>query len=213
MSKVPNPIRIYRMVHWENVEFILNNGLSCREHPNADSDYINIGHRQLISDRHNYPVKIDNGGTLGEYVPFYFAGHSPMLFLIMNGFSGVTRRPQEDIVFVATTFEAIQEHNLEYVFTDRNAKLSLSNFYNQQKDFNKLNWTAIKSKNWNATEDDLERKDLKQAEFLIRNYVPISCIKALIVKSENRKIHFEKLITKLDLNIKVFIDSTNKLYY
>lgn len=88
------------MVHWQNIPHILQYGLCCRTHTNADPDFINIGHKQLISDRDLHEVNIKGMGTLGEYVPFYFAGHSPMLYLIKNGYQGVQIRPQEDLIFL-----------------------------------------------------------------------------------------------------------------
>lgn len=210
---VPEIINLYRMVHWQNVEYILQNGFCSREHPNMDPDYISIGHRQLISDRHAHPVPLANAGNLGEYVPFYFAGHSPMLYLIYNGYQGVSQLPQKDIVFMVCKFHNIQNSGLEYLFTDRNAKISVANFYNQKADFDKLNWDCIQSKNWKNDESNYSRQDYKQAEFLVRHQVPVEYITALVVKNEERKAYFEDLITKLALNIAVHIDTKNLLYY
>ncbi|MEM0577004.1 type II toxin-antitoxin system toxin DNA ADP-ribosyl transferase DarT [Flavobacterium polysaccharolyticum] len=210
---VPEKIYFYRMVHWQNVEYILQNGLCCRDHVTADPDYINIGHLQLISDRHDHPIALPNAGSLGDYVPFYFAGHSPMLYLIKNGYQGVTKRPQEDIVYLVCKFETIENSGLEYVFTDRNAKISIANFYTNKQDFEKLHWEVINSKHWNNDESNWSRQDYKQAEFLIKNHVPVQYINAIVVKNEERKIYFEELLTKLALDIKVLIDVNSKLYY
>lgn len=65
-------------------------------HPLADPAYRNIGNRTLIRDREEYRVPIPPGGTLGEYIPFYFGGHSPMLLNIKGGRQGVERIPQRD---------------------------------------------------------------------------------------------------------------------
>lgn len=210
---VPENIFLYRMVHWQNVEYILLNGLCCREHTNADPNYINIGHSQLISDRHNHPIALPNAGNLGEYVPFYFAGHSPMLYLIKNGYQGVTKRPQEDIVYLVCKFETIENSGLEYIFTDRNAKISITNFYTDKQDFEKLHWEIINSKHWNNDESNWSRQDYKQAEFLIKNHLPIQYVYAIVVKNEKRKLYFEEILTKLALDIKVYVDKTSKLYY
>lgn len=210
---VPEKIWLFRMVHWQNVEHILRHGLCRREHPLADPNYINIGHNQLITDRHDYPIPLEGAGNLGEYVPFYFAGHSPMLYAIMNGYLGVQRRPQYDIVFVVSSFEKIQSSGLEFVFTDRNAKKAIANYYNQVVDFNKIDWAAVKSKVWENTIDYLDRKELKQAEFLARNHVPAHCIEMLVVKTNERKEYFEKIMRSLGLGIPVRVDNLQKLYY
>lgn len=201
------------MVHWQNVEYILRNGMACREHENADPDYINIGMRSLIEDRHVHPIPVLGAGNLGEYIPFYFAGHSPMLYLIKNGYGGVTKRPQNDIVFILVKYESIKEAALPFVYTDRNAKLAVAKFYTKEDDFDKLNWSVIRSKQWDNDNTQLSRRDLKQAEFLVRQHIPVTRIYALVVKSEDRKQYFENIITTLGLTIKVHIDNGCKLYY
>lgn len=213
MSEHPEKIWLFRMVHWQNVEYILNNGLCCREHDNADKDYINIGMSSLIKDRHEHPIPIDGAGNLGEYIPFYFAGHSPMLYLIKNGYSGVTQRPQSEIVYIVTSYEAIKEAKLQFVFTDQNAKIAVANFYTQEKDFGQLDWEVIRAKDWKNDNENLDRRDLKQAEFMVRHHIPVNCIYALVVKSEERKEYVEDLITNLGLTIKVIVDNNHKLYY
>lgn len=179
----------------------------------ADPNYINIGHRQLITDRHIHPIPIEGAGNLGEYVPFYFAGHTPMLYLIMNGYKGVARRPQVDIVFLVSTIQKVLDEGLEYVFTNMNAKLRLADFYKDIQHLDQIDWTVVNSKQWGAQDGDLSSKDLKQAEFLIRNTVPVSCLHALVVKTEERKTYFDELINELELDLPVYIDKSCKLYY
>jgi hypothetical protein len=210
---IPETIHIFRMVHWQNVEYILHNGICCQNHIKADPNYINIGHSKLIGDRHDHPVQIPNGGALGDYIPFYFAGHSPMLLMIKNGTGPVEKKPQEDIVFLISTFDKIQQAGLEFVFTDMNAKLKVAHYYNEKKDFSKLNWEIIQSKYWSNLENNLSSKDYKQAEFLIRDFMPINCLTHIAVLNEVRKQYFDEMIAKLALNIVVGIDNRRNLYY
>lgn len=210
---IPNEIYLFRMVHWKNVEHILENGLYSRESPNANPNYINIGHSKLIDDRHLYPVKIQNGGHLGEYIPFYFWGHSPMLYMIMNGYQGVTKRPQEDIVYIVCPFEWIKNAQLEYVFTDMNAKIAVARYFREEKDFDKIRWNIIKDQYWKNDEHNIAKRDYKQAEFLIRDSVPVDCIAHLITKTAERKKYFEKMIQKLSLSIRVYEDKKCQLFY
>lgn len=207
------PQFIYRMVHWQNVEYILHHGMCCSEHALKDPNYINIGMRSLITDRHDYPIPLEGKGNLGEYVPFYFAGHSPMLYLIKDGKSGVEKRPQEDIVFIVCKYETIKTRGLPFVFTDKNAKIAVANFYCDEADFKRLDWESIKARYWESNESNLARRDLKQAEFLIHQQVPVDCIHALVVKTADRKAYFEEKIRNLGLTITVHIDESCKLYY
>jgi len=52
----PDPVYIFRMVHWQNIEYILSHGLCCKGHPRRDVSYINIRSQSLISARENYPI-------------------------------------------------------------------------------------------------------------------------------------------------------------
>src|SRR5690606_25951810 len=110
------------------IEYILRHGLCSNNHILKDPQYINIGHPQLIADRYEYPIPLVGYGNLGEYISFYFWGHSPMLYLIMHGFKGVTQFPQEDIVYLVIDSKQIIEADFQYVFTDRHAKVKLAKF-------------------------------------------------------------------------------------
>lgn len=201
------------MVHLDNVRYIVQNGICCKEHPLADPGYIDIGHRELIQDRHNYLVPISGRGQLGQYIPFYFAGHSPMLYMIKNGYQGVQRRPQEDIVFIVSSVNRIKELGLPFLFSDRNAKISVAKFFEDEGDFDKLRWDVILSQDWKNTESDIARRDFKQAEFLVREYVPVSAIECLVVKTEAKKRILEEMIATIEASMPVFVDERNKLYY
>ena len=209
-----NKIILYRIVHWQNVEYMLHHGLYHAGHALSDPNYINIGHKQLIADRHEHTItKLPDAGNLGEYVPFYFGPHSPMLLMIKNGTPPVAQRPQEDIVYIITSVKTVKETNCEYCFTDMHAKLALADFYRDDADFDKIDWEVVKAKFWNNIPEYQDKQDRKQAEFLVRHHVPVSCINWLGVKTEERKRYFEKIISSLGLPVKVYLDSQNSLYY
>lgn len=203
------------MLHWQNVEHVLRNGICCKGHENADPNYVNIGHKQLIEDRNEYDIEgVDGAGNLGEYVPFYFAGHSPMLLQIMSGRNAqVEQRPQNDIVFLLSSFDLIKQHHLEFVFSDMHAKRALARFYNNEEAFKHLKWHVIKSRDWKNTEEDFSRMDYKQAEFLVRNIVPVGCISHIVVYTEERKQYFFELVKRLNLDIEIAVDVRRRLYY
>jgi len=89
---------------------------------------------------------------------------------------GVKQRPQADIVYIVSNVDRIKQEGLDFVFTDRNAKLTLARFFYDPRDFIELDWNIIQKKTWTNTERKPDRKDLKQAEFLVRNEMPVSCI-------------------------------------
>jgi hypothetical protein len=122
-------------------------------------------------------------------------------------------RPQEDIVFVVTTFDQIKQAGYEFVFTNMNAKIALANYYDQETDFDKIKWEIVRNKDWKSDEYNIGRQDYKQAEFLVRYFISVDCIKYLVVKTEERKNYFQKIIANLGLDITVGVDTKLTLYY
>lgn len=77
----PNPIYIYHITPIENLHMILNTGelLAKRVLDRMNTGYTNIAHQNIQDRRAETPVPCGPGETLHDYVPFYFAPHSPML--------------------------------------------------------------------------------------------------------------------------------------
>ncbi|MDR0971249.1 MAG: DUF4433 domain-containing protein [Bacteroidales bacterium] len=205
---------IFRMVHFNNMEYLLQKGICAQNHKLADPNYIAIGDPILIPQRNTFEVKIPPGGNLGDYIPFYFGGHSPMLLNMKTGHRGIIKINQADIVFIVCSIENIvNDCSNRWCFTDGHAKNSITNFYNLVDDLDKIDWEIVMAQMWNNTDEDFDRMRRKQAEFLIKDYVSISCIKVLVVFNKQRKEQLEKIVQQLKLNIPVKVDTKKQLYY
>ncbi len=88
----PEKALIFRITHRVNLTGILANGLYCRNSSRIDPNFVSIGNPDLIINRHNHPVPVPPGGTLSDYIPFYFTPLSMMLYNINTGFRGVRKR-------------------------------------------------------------------------------------------------------------------------
>ena len=120
---------------------------------------------EIIGRRTNKRVVVvPPGGVLGEYVPFYFSGHSPMLLNIATGY-GVPRIPQRDIVFLVCDAFEIAAQSIPFCFTDGNATKSISRFYNTLDDLDKLDWGTIRATLWKNTGDDYDRVRKKRRQY------------------------------------------------
>lgn len=73
---------IYRITHLANVPWILDNGLHALSTERRDPNFVPIGNPDLIEKRRRRSVEADPGGTLDDYVTFYFGVHSVMLYSI-----------------------------------------------------------------------------------------------------------------------------------
>lgn len=213
-GQIPNPVRIYRIVHIQNVEYLLTNGMFTRSHARADPAYINIGDTELIIKRNDYPVKIDPpNGVLGDYVPFYFGPLSPMLLKIRDGHGGITRRPQGDIVYIVCQLDGVLEHCEHWCFTNGHAKTAITDFYNDINQLAEVDWDMVRQRYWNHTEDDFDRMRRKQAEFLVKNHVPTDCITNIVTYNAASKAIVENIVNNLELDITVNINPNSNFYY
>jgi ssDNA thymidine ADP-ribosyltransferase, DarT len=181
------PTLIYRLTHYSNLEFTLRNGMCCKNSPNTDPNYINIGHKNLIDKRGRRPVSLSPFGVLNDYIPFYFAPRSPMLYSIhkgnIDGFAG----NQSDIIYLVSSIEKIQEANIPFVFTDGHAYELISDFYNDLSNLEKIDWQIMGATYWNNTPEDNDRMRKRMAEFLVYQFVPSSCILAIVVPDDTIK--------------------------
>ena len=68
------------------------------------------------------------GGTLADYVPFYFTPKSPMLLNIHTGYGGIQRRTNDEIVILVTAIPTLIAQGIPFLFTDRHAYTGLARF-------------------------------------------------------------------------------------
>ena len=178
---------LYRMTHIENIPHVLQYGITHRNSPNANENFIPIGDNSLII-RRNSKV-LNNGKLLGDYIPFYFGVKSPMLFVIQRGFNEVNRTPPENIVYCVTSVAEIIDSGLDFIFTDGHAIDSFSTEYpkNQINNIETiLDYRAINNPVW-VDENDLDKKRRKEAEFLLEHDLPCKHILGYICYNEEAR--------------------------
>lgn len=201
------PTLIFRLTHHANLEFTLRNGLHCCNSPHSDLNYINIGHRNLIDKRGRRIVPKTPGGVLNDYVPFYFSVRSPMLYSIYKrNIDGLTGK-QSDIIYLVSSVEKIIEEKIDFVFTNGHAYEIISKFFNTTNDLDKIDWKIMGEIYWNNTEQDNDRMRRRMAEFLAYQFVPSSCILAIVVYNEHIKSIVDSIQEKCGTKIKTIVKS------
>jgi hypothetical protein len=159
-------IKIYRMTHIENILHILQYGITHKNSPNANPNFITIGDTSLIDTRSSKTVRVDNGNysnfnaptiVLGDFIPFHFGIKMPMLYVMQNGGNFVEKAtPPEDIVYMACPLNIIILSDSIYYFTDGHATDNYTTFYDRSK-INELptliNWSAVKAAFWGGQEN------------------------------------------------------------
>ena len=163
---------IYHITHVNNLQRIFaEGGLRCdRDAQKLKS--VNIGHRHIKERRMNRRVPVGPGGTVGDYVPFYFAPRSPMLYAIQGGMVEGYAEGQKPVIYLRSTIEAVTEAGLRWVFTEGHADMLFTDFFDDLKDLDKVDWALMQARYWHDTNDDPDRKRRRQAEFLVHEFFP-----------------------------------------
>lgn len=186
MSTLLNPTRalIFRIVHRDNIPWVLDNGLHCKNSNIVDSQYVQIGNPELIDKRSTRLVPTVPGRTLSDYVPFYFTPFSPMLLNITTGYGGIRKRDNAEIVLLVSSLPRLTELNIPFLFTDRHAYLSLAQYYSDLAKLDQLDWEALQNRNFKRDADHPERFERYQAEALVHKYMPINALLGIVCYNE-----------------------------
>ena len=152
----------------------------------------------LRARRRQRRVLVEPGGVIADYVPFYFASRSPMLFSISVGGVPSFAGDSNDIVYLMSTVEALQSSGLSLVFTDRNAVLELARQSAQVADLDTMvDWELMRATYWANSDDDPDRKERRMAECLAHRAVPWSAFTGVAVFDEARAGRVRKILDRV----------------
>ena len=172
MAASPTPI--YHITHVGNLPGIIGaGGLQCNGTlKGAGTDYANIAH-DTVQDRRQYTmVPCGPGGVLHDYVPFYFAPRSPMLYTISRGNVPTCPQGQGPIVHLVSTAQAVEAQGLGFALTNGHGIVVLTDFYDDLQQLDEVDWKVMPLKYWHDTAEEPDRKRRRQAEFLVHRLFP-----------------------------------------
>jgi len=211
---VPARPKIYHILHWDKLSFIVADGcLWCdaeiaRRAPVGTA--IGMG---TIKQRRMTELTLVSHPQLyvGQFVPFYFCPRSVMLYFLnqANHPELAYRGGQRPIVHLeADLYGAVDwatTNGRPWAFTLSNAG---SRFFEDRADLNKLDeidWAAVHATDWRRC------KDGKQAEFLVGQSFPWELIERIGVYDDTIYRHVVKSLC--DATHKPSIEILNDWYY
>jgi hypothetical protein len=165
---------IYHITHVRNLQHIVaTQGLWCdAERVRQKFECVGIAHQSLKDRRARTPVPVAAGGSLGDYVPFYFANRSPMLYAIHTGFVQGCDAGQKDIIYLVSSVERVVKGRRQWCFSDGHAVEAVTKFLSDEAALKAVDWAVIDHWSWQNTNEDPDRKRRKQAEFLVQQFFP-----------------------------------------
>lgn len=215
----PRPVRLFHITAIANLPAICASGalLSKNLGMAAGINYQNIAHPGAQGARAQRNVPNPPGGAVHDFVPFYFAPRSPMLYAITGGRVAGCDLRQEEIVHLETTVDRALIPGSTFVFYDRNATLAFSIAHT---DLNRLDdaiaWDLLTEapaldgfcKYWQSNASNprfADRMERRQAEFLVRDSVPIAAILRIGVIDENRADRVRSILQASGVTLPVVV--------
>lgn len=194
----PIPTLIYRMVHIDNLDVLLRRQALHAPHqtPQDGLIYRTIHDTDVQAKRHLQPVAVGSGGTIHDYVPFYFGPRSPMLLQLHTGrVAGYTER-QDPLVYLVSSVQAIIAGGCRFIFSDGHGLATFTQWFTDPSDLDKVDWTAVNARQWNDTVQDMDRQRRKQAEFLVFQDCPWSAVITIAVLNDTVEAQVEAIVAR-----------------
>lgn len=199
----PEKALIFRIIHAQNVPWVMDHGLHCRNSSIQDSNFRTIGNPDLIEKRHQGIVPISPGGTLSDYVPFYFTPSTPMMYNLTTGYGGIARCPNDDIVVLVSSLPRLRQLHQCFLFTDRHAYPQAAQYYCDTADLQNIDWAILQNRDFKRDLDDPGKFERYQAEALVHLQVPFAALLGIACYTDGAKLALEEQAMSRGIEIKV----------
>ncbi|HFK2922216.1 MULTISPECIES: type II toxin-antitoxin system toxin DNA ADP-ribosyl transferase DarT [Stenotrophomonas maltophilia group] len=200
----PKKALVWRIIHRDNVPWVLEHGLHCGNDDVKAPNWVSIGNSELIDKRSTHPVPVEPGGFLNDYVPFYFTPFSPMLRNISSGRGGVQRRSNDEIVILVSSLHHIAELGHPFLFTDSHAYYQWANFYTDLDDLGRIDWPLLQARDFRRDPDDPAKFERYQAEALVHRHLPVTGLLGIICYTEALREKLELQVNACNVDLRVF---------
>ena len=201
----PEKALIFRITHVDNLPWILDHGLHCRNSNEFDPNFVTIGNPDVISKRHTRKVELAPGGTLSDYVPFYFTPYSIMMLNIVTGHAGAPKREKQELVILVSSLYRLNDLGLPTLFTDRHAYPLFAKYSSDLADLGEIDWKLLQARDFKHDPNDPGKKERYQAEALVKDHVPIEALSGIGCYNEHtaESLRGQTAARGLELAIKV----------
>jgi hypothetical protein len=196
---------IFRITHIENVRWLLRNGLHCQKSQARDPSFVQIGKPGLIGARAARAVPIPPGGTLADYIPFYFTPFSPMMYNIKTGYGGIRQVPNSEIVILVSSLRDCAEKGVQAVFSDRHAYLKLARFSSSLDDLGWIDWVLLNRRDFTRDDSDPGKVDRYQAEALVWRHLPVAGLKGILCHGATERSEIEAWAREAGADVKIVV--------
>lgn len=202
------PRWLYHFTHVEHLATIVRDGLVADSAVHDGLLRHEAGDRAIKDRRRRLPVPVGPGGTVADYVPFYFAPRSPMLYRIVKGGVSTFDGDQADLVYLCSTVERLSTLGLSVVVSDRNAAVRIAELSADEAVWRApgfVDWDLMDARWWKNDEEHPDRMERRMAECLVHQRVPWEAILAVGTADENHAVSVRQALHEVLAPAKVVV--------
>jgi len=201
----PEKALIWRIIHRDNLPWVLAHGLHCGNSALRAPNWVSIGNSELIDKRARHAVPVPPGGLLNDYIPFYFTPFSVMMRNIRSGRGGVQQRSNDEIVILVSSLHHITKQGLPFLFTNMHAYYRWASYYDDLAHLDQVDWPLLQARDFRRDENDPVKFERYQAEALIHKHCPVSGLIGIVCHSETGKMSAQSQIDANGLNLPIYV--------
>jgi hypothetical protein len=211
----PNPTPILRISHVDNLRTLLaRGGLHSTNHtPNDGLAYRTIHNVDIQNVRRARPILCGPGGTIHDYVPFYFGQLSPMLLQLKTNRVAGYAEGQEPLIYLKTTVQAVIGAGRRFVFSDGHGIAAFTKWFDDVTRLDEVDWEMVYQRYWRDEVADMDRQRRKQAEFLIHEFCPWALVEEIAVLNTTAKTRVETIMNEFDAAHRKLVNVRPGWYY
>ncbi|MEV4770132.1 type II toxin-antitoxin system toxin DNA ADP-ribosyl transferase DarT [Micromonospora humida] len=198
-QRPPGQARIMHFTHVDNLPAILGTGKLIADSAVGRHLVTEVGSVEIKTSRRSRSVTCPPGGFVADYVPFYFAPRSPMMYRIakdhQDGKAGLYPGGDDPLVYLVSSVDRVHRAGLPWVASDGNCAHLLTRFSGSLDGLVPLvDWPLMREMFWNNTPEDQDRMRRRMAEFLVHREFPLALVVGYVVRTTTREAQLRRLL-------------------
>jgi hypothetical protein len=217
MATVPVPTPIFRFIHVDNLDTLMRrSALHGPNHVPTDGLPYRFCHDPEVQGaRGAVTITVGPGGTIHNYVPFYFGYLSPMMLKLKTGRVAGYNDGQDPLIYLVSTAQAVADADadVEFVFTDGHGLAFFTDQFDRLERLDAVDWEMVYQRYWSDNMTDMDRQRRKQAEFLVHRSCPWSLIQEIAVINTEMRDRVEAIQKTFSVTQRKVVKVERSWYY
>lgn len=192
----PTPTPVFRLVHIDCLDTLIRRGAihAPNRCPADRLPYRSTHDAEVQVKRAARPVPSGPGGSVADYVSFYFGPRGPMLLRLKTGRVEGYTEGQEPLIYLVSHAQDLVARGHRVAFSDGHGLAAFTRWFEDLSDLDEIDWDNVYARYWNDTEEYPDRQRRKQAEFLVHGEVPWALVSEISVSTQRMLRRVEAIL-------------------